>query len=283
MRSNVILFALSFAFVAVLLTACGGGNPRPAPSASQASAPAAKSAVPKAATATAAPKGDGTLRIKLNVLNPEKQQDKYAVFFTTTGTVEKGKALGNSAFVGPFVMDTAAELVVDIEKDLKNFLYQHSALTGPMYVDLVVTRLEDTHIRNPLCTPVKLAFEDLNRSNLGNEITVDITDSALNDLYPEEVFIVKIASPQIQGGGGYPTISYERAGSSVKSGMQRGSAGPDFLVAFPVAELKRAGVREATLIVMDEHNKPKSEPMPLTFDENGRCEQGPLVIIKTNR
>ncbi|MDA8218192.1 MAG: hypothetical protein M0Z94_11305 [Dehalococcoidales bacterium] len=52
-------------------------------------------------------------------------------------------------------------------------------------------------------------------------------------------------------------------------------------MAFSVAEIKQLGVRDAELVVHDADNKPLSEPMPLTFDGNGHCEQGPLVVVKT--
>ncbi|MHB1416623.1 MAG: hypothetical protein ACYC1C_15355 [Chloroflexota bacterium] len=281
-RSRVILLALSLVLATALLAACGSGEAKPTPGAAPTptSGTSAKTSAPKAATATPAKQGDGTLKIKLNLLNPEKQQDQYSVFFAYTGSVKKGTALADAAFVGPYVMNAGDELVVNIEQDLKDMLYQSGSIMGPMYADLVVTRVEDTHIRNPLCTPVKLTFEDLTTSDLGNELTVDVTDSALNDLYPEDVFIVKTAPPQVQGGGGYPRISYMKDGST-KSGLEHGSAGPDFLVAFSVAEIKQLGVRDAELVVYDADNKPLSEPMPLTFDENGHCEQGPLVIVKT--
>jgi hypothetical protein len=289
-----MLFAL---LTASLLVACGGGAQPPTPDTATSSPPSATAvtaaAVAKAPAATPIPVdaqdptdetitgGDGTLNIKLNLLNPDQQQDQYNVVFTATGRVEKGKALPNQAFLGPFTMDVAGELVLDIEDDLKNFIYRMNGLGDVMYLDLLVARVEDSHIRNPLCAPVKLAFADLETTDLGNEITVDVTDSALNDLYPEEVFIVKVVPPSIQDGGGYPRISYQ--GKSGTSGIERGSAGPDFLVAFPVAEIASRGIREATLVVMDENNKPKSEALPLTFDENGRCEQGALVMIETNR
>lgn len=266
--------ALSLALVlglAALLTACSGSAP------SQPAATATPAAAPKAqATATpAAPTGDGTLQVSLNVLNPEQKQDQYAVFFTATGIVEKGEA--QTRFLGPFTMDVDEELVLDIDKDLKKFLYLSNGLDEEMYLDLTVTRIEDTHIRNPLCDPIKLKFdEELTTTDAGSELTVDITDSALNDLYPEEVLLIKIVSPTGQGGGGYPTIKYGGMG-----GMQKGSAGPDFLVPFPVEDFKKKGIREATLVIEDFDNRAISDPVALTFDDNGRCEQGQLVIVKT--
>ncbi|MGI5914871.1 MAG: hypothetical protein ACOX9A_00265 [Anaerolineae bacterium] len=151
-----------------------------------------------------------------------------------------------------------------------------------MRIDLVVARVEDSHIRNPLCAPISLAFTDFTTTDRGNEITVDIVDSALNDLYDEEVFLVKIVPPSVQGGGGYPRLTYQQDGAGFSS-LERGSSGPDFLVALPVAEIASRGVREATLVVMDFENQPLSDPIDLTFDENGRCEQGALIMVQTRQ
>jgi hypothetical protein len=151
-------------------------------------------------------------------------------------------------------------------------------MSDNLYADLVIARVEDSHLRNPLSAPLKLDFAGLRTTDKGNKVTVDVTDSALNDLYPQEVLLIKVVPPKTQDGGGYPTILYGTSGR-----MQRGSAGPDFLVAFPVSDFTSRSIREAKVVIMDEDNKPQSEPVTLTFDANGRCEQGSVVVVKTNR
>jgi hypothetical protein len=124
-RTNVLSVLLVF-LMTMLLVACAN-SARPVPPA--ATAPAtpqnATAATPTAnpdPTAIPEADGDGTLSIRLNVLNPEQAQAQYSVFFTASGQVQVGQALSDNAFIGPFMMDVADELVIDIEQDLQNFL-----------------------------------------------------------------------------------------------------------------------------------------------------------------
>ena len=221
--------------------------------------------------------GDGTLRIKLNLSNPDQAQDKYNLIFAQKGVIEKGEAVTENFFI-KYEIRPDEELTINIE-DLSSIIYS-VGFDEDLQTDVTVARIEDTNIRNPLCEPIPLTFQDTTTCYQGKNITVDMTDEPLTALYPEGTFLVKIQQPENGEHAGYVDFRYDPPDGGMTLGLGRGSGGPDFLVAFAAEEFVELGIHDTVLSISDYENNLRSEKVELHFDENGYCEQGQFIIME---
>ena len=150
---------------------------------------------------------------------------------------------------------------------------------------MIAARLEDTHVRNPLNPPVRLdiPMDGSPVDLLSSQITLDVTDSSLyqlyGELYEEVGLLVKLVHQGTDTDGRSAVIHYYDTGAKMeaRAGGRLGNP-PDYLIPVLFAEDAKK-VREGTLVIYAD-GEARSEPLRLTFDENGHCEQGRFLVVE---
>jgi hypothetical protein len=245
-----------------------------------------------------------TLTIQTQLTNPESKDDTYLVFLAPTGVkeTEPGKAT-QSGFYGPFETDGEGKVTVDISFNwnLRAYLDQEGSEKNKLQV--FITTKEDKYIRNPLNAETFVTFvenkDDETKDEYSHYSTVETLNVPFTDQYPEGVlsltfptatFVVKLAFPD----GQEPKNSYE------VSIVKPSATAPDGLGMYRIGRICRAfqywdtpffaednlktwsGTIVVTHFDTNERIMYDGYPKQITFDENGRCEQGNIITVFIN-
>lgn len=265
-KKGILIYITAFVLFSVSLSGCGKAD--------SSSGNVESTQMSSSVSSKTVDQGDGTFTVSLDISNSEQKQGKYNLIFAKMGSIQKGKANYNFK---SYVINADAPLSINIS-ELFSLVDVDSS--GNFKIGLTAARTEDEYVRNPLSEILCLTFPDVHTCNQGKNITLNMTDKPLTSLYPGGTLLVKIKDSKKEGG--YVDFKYKSTNNMTLT-YGKGSAGPDFLVAFESSEFKNKGIRDAQLAITDSKNQAISKQIELQFDENGLCKQGQFIEIEVIR
>jgi len=234
------------------------------------------------------------LIINCDLQNPEAQDDSYDVYIVVPDKLDFTPGKANQEFYYKIETDENNQAVLDVTENWDLEWYLSDAVENhDGMMEIWITTKEDIYIRNPLNqkTTVKFVVDD--EDPLLYESTVSDINIPFVDAYPEGVlslsfqdatFVIKLEFPE----GYEPTSSFivsvvvrDDAGMEWRNGrIDRASQYWDtpFFAEDGLANI--SGFIEIRDYDTDALVSYEGEPMNVTFDENGICSSGNIVVVK---
>lgn len=242
--------------------------------------------------------GYTTLTIQTHLTNPEDKDDAYLVFLIQPGSLptEPGAAKQGCT---PFETDENGAVTIDLRYN-ENLAYQIEK-SQDNSLQLVVTTQEDIYLRNPLNEETLIHFipndDEITSWELPyyadkEQIDVDITDKypdgVLSLTFPDATFVIKLTFEDGYVPSDAYVVTVKKPSDTASDGIGMEGMGricrpfQYWDTPFFVDDMMQhwSGLIVVTDFETDERVYYEGFPMQVTFDSEGRCEQGDIVTIK---
>lgn len=246
-----------------------------------------------------------TLVIETELTNPEAKDDKYLVFLLPEGIkeTEPGQAT-QSGYVGPYETDSNGKADIPIESNSSLKYVLDKLDESNLKLQVIVTTTEDIYMRNPLNKETFIKFtknenkdEEYSCPYFSNQavVKIKITDKYPDGVYsltfPDASFVIKLNFKD----GYVPKNSFTVAivKNDPKSidglGMYRLAPVSREFQYWDTPFFKEDNLSKWNGTIIVEHFETNERimydeyPKQLTFDENGKCNQGNIVNITISK
>jgi hypothetical protein len=237
--------------------------------------------------------------IKTEITNEAEKDNKYLVYLMPVGVLNTDPGYANqSGYYGPLETDANGEVEIDLSYNRDIAWYLNSDENDkPGYLEVYITTVEDIYIRNPLNKKQEIKFI---KDNSGEpypeyeyyssveEVTVPFTDKypdkVLSLTFQDATFVIKFEFED----GFEPTNSYVAGLNWTGTMYNTSRINRKFQYwDLPFFQSDKLENRVGTIQVKHfDTNEPiayEGEPKTLTFDADGKCEQGNIITIKILR
>ncbi len=251
-------------------------------------------------------KGEYTsFTIKTNLTNKDYQPHSYDMYLLTPGLLptEVGQAMNDSKY-GPIEVDENGEVKIELSWNNSLIPYiENPQNTKKNHLQLVIATKEDIYLRNPLNKPTYIEFVKNKNAEPYDEfeyyaayekIEVDITDKypdgVLSLTFQDATFVIRLEFEEgFEPASSYVVAIYKPDTNGSDIGMYNlGRIARKFQYwdtpFYKTDNLKAWG---GTIVVKDYSTDSiinyEGYPKKVTFNEEGKCEQGDIVRIKIKK
>lgn len=241
-----------------------------------------------------------TLKIKLDVKNKDILDQTYLVFILPEGLkeTEAGKATQTYTQKLETNLEGEVEIPLSFNFNLESALKKYE--TDLSKLEVIITTQEDTYMRNPLNDQTFIEFvknrdedtkEEFPYLSVVETKNIDIIDKypkgVISLTFPDATFVIKLEFEKDFKPSSSYSVSIYKPDPRSKDGIgivRLGRLDREFQYwDTPFFEADKLSSWNGYIIIEDTNNKRifyKDYPKTLTFDKNGKCNQGDIVKIK---